>query len=155
MSTILILERYSYTSTYTEGKLYRPTEGGMRRIAYTIERPWKGNARNISCIPEGRYDIRLHTRPNGDRVYMLLGNGCCAEPSQLSPPHITRWGILIHAANYPDQVEGCIAPGLARDRGSVQQSRAAMNAIRAELTPYFSMATYGVIEIRPEVLYER
>lgn len=155
MQTILILERYSYTSAYTEGKLYRPVEHGLQRIAYTIERPWKGNAKNISCIPEGVYDIRKHQRPNGDRVFILLGNGCCADPGQLSPPNITRWGILIHAANYPNEVEGCIAPGLARDRGSVQQSRAAMAELHKHTAAYFSMATYGRIEIRPEVSVSR
>ena len=156
MSTILRLERYSYTREYTEGRLYTTVTGERAPICWTIERPWQDNKPNVSCIPEGVYDLRQHKRPNGDNVYLIVGNSCCAYPHQLDAEHgITRWGIQIHPANHPDQVEGCIAPGLEQRRGHVLSSRDAMKALHRALVPYFSMNPYGQIEITSEVSVSR
>ena len=29
----------------------------------TLERPWEGNARNVSCIPSGRYELKRRPSP--------------------------------------------------------------------------------------------
>lgn len=150
MSIILRLERYSWTDEYTEGRLFTSVTGEKAHIAYTIERPWLDNQPNVSCIPEGIYDIRQHKRPSGERAFILIGNGCCAYPHQVNEQS-PRWGILIHAANHPHEIEGCIAPGLERARGYVLQSRNAMKALHKALVPYFSMNEYGQIEITKQV----
>jgi hypothetical protein len=59
----------------------------------TLELPWLDNQRNISCIPAGQYPIRVE----GKRIRVLDVPG--------------RDGILIHVANKPSELRGCIAVG--------------------------------------------
>jgi len=68
----------------------------------TVERPWAGNAPNISCIPEGIYPIkpRRYYRGGYDAIEI------CDVPG--------RSLILIHIANTPTDVEGCVGPGFGR-----------------------------------------
>lgn len=89
----LILTR-NYFPSGTNGRL---TYNGSI-ICYTIELPWKGNQRNISCIPEGRYLLaKRHTEKRG---YHLTVKDV---PS--------RDGILFHPANDAlKELRGCIAP---------------------------------------------
>jgi hypothetical protein len=69
-----------------------------RVICRTIELPWKGNQRNISCIPEGRYPLVQRSHP--ERAPHLL--------LQRVPG---RSLILIHPANNAlKELRGCIAP---------------------------------------------
>lgn len=67
-------------------------------VCRTIELPWQGNRRNVSCIPEGRYRLtRTHTNRFGYGLQVL------GVPD--------RSGILIHAANdAATELQGCIAP---------------------------------------------
>lgn len=76
-------------------------------IFYTIERPWLGNQNNISCIPEGEYSLQPYSSPKFPEVWEVL-----------NVPR--RSAILIHAANFAEELHGCIAPGLSSgymDRG--------------------------------------
>jgi hypothetical protein len=67
---------------------------------FTVELPWKDNANNISCIPEGTYTCRWTKSPRLKKfTYEVTG-----VPK--------RAGIRIHGANYSHQVLGCIAPGM-------------------------------------------
>lgn len=36
---------------------------------YTLERPWKDNASNVSCIPSGIYTCRPYSSPKYPDVY--------------------------------------------------------------------------------------
>jgi len=64
----------------------------------TLELPWKDNARNISCIPEGTYTVvKRNTAKRGDHWHVLNVPG--------------RTWILFHPANYVTQILGCIIPG--------------------------------------------
>lgn len=69
-------------------------------IFHTIERPWLDNVHKISCIPEGTYKVITYSSPDHDGVWQI-----CDAPN--------RDHILIHSANWVDQLEGCIAPGLS------------------------------------------
>lgn len=70
------------------------------KVCSTIELPWRGNARNVSCIPEGRY--RLSWRYTERHREHLLVNDVAS-----------RDGILIHPANNARlELRGCIAPVL-------------------------------------------
>ena len=130
---MLTLERFSYTPQYTEGWLL---DDEFNRLCYTIERPWRANIPNISCIPEGRYDCYAHTRPNGHDVFRLIGGTVVGDQDRLHPVDgKTRWGILIHSGNTAQDVSGCIAPGLDRDAGRVLNSRNAMQFLRDSLYP--------------------
>lgn len=66
----------------------------------TLEPPWKNNIPRESCIPDGIYPLVLEYSPKFNRelweLYEVPG----------------RSEAKIHAANYVDQLDGCIAPGL-------------------------------------------
>jgi hypothetical protein len=65
---------------------------------WTLELPWRGNERYNSCIPEGVYRAVKHDSPKFGATLWLRD---VPERSE----------ILIHPANMPSQLEGCIAPG--------------------------------------------
>jgi len=65
---------------------------------YTIERPWKNNRPNVSCIPEGKYTCQPFSGTRFQDVVQVMN-----VPD--------RSYILIHAANFPQDVEGCIGVG--------------------------------------------
>lgn len=77
----------------------------------TLELPWRDNQQNISCIPEGRYDIRLTYSQKFCRVLPLV----------MDVPN--RSGIRVHAANRPEEITGCIAVGENTKKGMVLNSR--------------------------------
>ena len=67
-------------------------------ICFMIELPWKENMRNISCIPDGRYQLALWFT---DRFkhHLVVKN----VPG--------RSGILVHPANDAlKELRGCLAP---------------------------------------------
>lgn len=67
-------------------------------VCFTIELPWQENHRNISCIPEGIYQIRPNYSPKlGNHLKVMDVFG--------------RTNILIHPANDAiEELQGCIAP---------------------------------------------
>jgi len=69
-----------------------------RKVCHSVELPWLDNQRSISCIPEGRYELRR--RFTDKRKFHL---------EVLNVPG--RDGILIHPANDArKELLGCIAP---------------------------------------------
>lgn len=66
---------------------------------YTVERPWLENRGGVSCIPTGLYRCRWTLSPRLKKFTYEV----------LNVPN--RTGIRIHAANFPNQVIGCIALG--------------------------------------------
>jgi hypothetical protein len=71
---------------------------GRKTICFTIEIPWLRNQRNISCIPEGRYELKK-------RFVQKFGLHLLV----VDVPD--RSWILIHPANDAKaQLKGCIAP---------------------------------------------
>ncbi len=95
------IRRLESTDEGTFGLLTMP---GFR--CYTLELPWRNNARRVSCVPVGSYRAAIAQSPRFGRVYLLQG-----VPG--------RSAILIHPANvagdksmgYDSQLEGCIALG--------------------------------------------
>lgn len=94
------------------GELYHDDE----RLCFTTERPWNHNRKFTSSIPEGVYTIVRHESPKFGQCWKVLN-----VPS--------RTDILIHAANTPDELEGCIAPSLGR--GIINGVYAGTNSRRA------------------------
>lgn len=75
------------------------------RIVYScffIERPWKNNQRNISCIPLGEYDVIKQT---------------AKDSGKFKYPHFKvlnvkdRTYIKWHVANHYYDLHGCMGPG--------------------------------------------
>ena len=131
----LILNRESPTATETRGRL-----SFSANVLYTIERPWipsaPGGQPFNSCVPAGDYKLVPFRRPNGDEVVALENHGLGVYLNQTDRPGtVGRYLILIHSANWADQVNGCIAPGIARglnNRGPmVTRSRDAVALIMA------------------------
>ena len=116
----LLLIRDTFTPKSTMGELFLNGE----RICDTLENPWMDNIRNVSCIPEGVYDVRLrYPRESGTRDYLhLLVKGV---PD--------RTYILFHIGNTPKDTSGCILVGLGSQQDIVQNSRLAMDLLMKEI----------------------
>lgn len=63
-----------------------------------LELPWRDNKPRISCIPAGRYRMEWRWSPRANRNLWWLEN----VPG--------RMAIQWHAANWPKELLGCIAP---------------------------------------------
>ena len=84
----------TYYKEGTNGTLFYD----QRFFGFTIELPWKENKRNISCIPEGIYEIK--PRFTQKRKHHLI-----VEDVK------NRSFILFHPANDAQRdLRGCIAP---------------------------------------------
>ena len=76
-------------------------------FCYTVEKEWKNNEPFISCVPAGDYDLVLHDSPKYGKSYALVNENLGVTlhgPSK-------RTYILIHIANFPWELEGCIGAG--------------------------------------------
>ncbi len=116
--------RHEHTSDGTFGVLL--VNGEI--IAFTLERPWIGNEQNVSCIPPGLYHARKREDWFGAEKY---GPTYQVENVQ------GRTGILFHVGNTIEDLQGCIAPGLAmgrmNDRKAVLNSGAAFRLFLKEM----------------------
>lgn len=130
--SLITIERVKFDGMHTRG--YIQTKEG---IFATLERPWipgyPGGKPFESCVPDGEYHLRPHTRPNGDKVVALVNHdlGVYYQKHEV-PEEGGRYLILIHAGNWVKDVVGCIAPGLRYIRSvqpMVQRSRPAMSEI--------------------------
>jgi hypothetical protein len=65
----------------------------------TLEDAWRDNERMISCIPQGRYAVKLHRSPKFGTTYQVM-----------DVPQ--RDHILIHAGNTHKNTNGCILLGM-------------------------------------------
>lgn len=94
-----MLIRTQYASDYTQGVLLVfDYQQNLRFQCCTLELPWRNNMRQVSCIPEGTYQVVRRTSPKFNDHYHLL-----QVPG--------REFILIHPGNYTSQIMGCILPG--------------------------------------------
>ena len=95
-----------------------------RPLFVTLEDPWKDNARQVSCIPDGEYTIRRHTSPKF---------GLCYSVDNVP----NRSHILLHAGNTSDDTQGCILIGLQfgelKGRPAILRSKDAMVLLLARL----------------------
>lgn len=108
---VIRLDRFMHHPRGTLGVLRFPDQ----KPFYTVERPWLDNRRFESCVPEGAYILTWQKSPKF---------GWCYELSDVNG----RDHILIHVANYPEDVQGCIGLGeaLMGNKVAVGRSRDAM-----------------------------
>ena len=94
------------------------------RICDTLENPWLDNIRNISCIPEGEYNVRLrYPRESGTRDYLHL----------LIEDVPNRSYVLVHIGNFVHQTQGCVLVGLSSTQDVVNNSKLAMDLLMKEI----------------------
>ena len=116
----LLLIRDTFSKESTIGELFLNGE----RICDTLENPWQDNQRNISCIPEGIYPVRLRLpRESGTRDYIHL----------LVKDVKDRDYILIHIGNTAKDTSGCILVGLGSQQDIVSNSTLAMDLLIKEI----------------------
>ena len=116
----LLLIRNTFSEKSTIGELFLNGE----RICDTLENPWQDNQRNISCIPEGVYPVRLRTaRESATRDYLHL----------LVQEVPNRDFILVHRGNFPSQTQGCLLVGLGTEQDVVHNSVLAMDLLIKEV----------------------
>jgi len=94
-----------YLPTETLGSMYMPDE---TMICKTMELPWLNNKSNVSCIPEGVYQIKKMP-PGFGRSYEYFrfvkvdGRGINLALDMST--------ILIHRITYVKDLKGCIGVG--------------------------------------------
>jgi len=118
INLLLIRDKFSKESTI--GELFLNGE----RICDTLENPWVDNQRNISCIPEGVYPVRLRLpRESATRDYLHL----------LVQEVPNRDWILFHRGNTAKDTSGCILVGLGTEQDVVHNSVLAMDLLIKEI----------------------
>lgn len=147
---MLRLERFAMQPDATWGLLWLPGNG---QVIFTLERPWACNRPFVSCIPSGLYDLEPARSADHDGAWAIIGPGV----SRYALPIASRYGCLIHAANFPHQVQGCIGVGdsmamLPSDGENVlgvTNSRATLELIGAALrkmaTPKLEVVNCGSV----------
>ncbi len=87
-------------------------------VCFTIELPWQENKPNISCIPEGKYELKARYSPKFKNHLQVLDV-------------FNRNLILLHPANNAlVELQGCIAPvGSLTGIGTGIYSRHAMDKL--------------------------
>lgn len=96
-------------------------------LCHTIELPWKKNQTEVSCIPEGRYELKKRYSSKFKWHLEVIG-----------VPH--RSLILIHPANNAQQeLRGCIAPVMTlTGPGMGLRSRIALNSLKKIIYKHFA-----------------
>jgi Family of unknown function (DUF5675) len=118
----------TYYPAATNGKiLYQD-----RLMMYSIELPWKNNHTQVSCIPEGKYELVKRWSPKFNRHLQVLN-----VPKRNS--------ILIHPANDAlKELKGCIAPvSIITGAGMGLRSRMALETLTS--------LVYGALDRREQV----
>lgn len=115
-STGIRIDRLTVTDEYIEGKLYINDV----YMADTLELPWRNNEQNVSCIPEGKYE--LHQRKVG-RYYEAYKKRFHHKYSLWIRGIDGREYILIHTGNVIKDTRGCILVGVKAGEGRLTNSR--------------------------------
>jgi hypothetical protein len=124
----ITLKRITDDGVQTLGHLHL----GNGKVYQTLELAWKNNERQRSCIPKGTYKVKKRTSAKYGEHFHIL-----------NVPN--RDMILIHHANFHNQLLGCIAPGkglsdLNKDgKLDVTSSRQAMKELLAALPNNFEL----------------
>lgn len=116
-----------YFPEFTFSTLHRP-DGSQ--VCVMVERAWFDNAPNVSCIPEGDYDLLPTISPKFGACYYLEGGTVTLTgPSE-------RTHILIHSANLPLELQGCLGAGVdlccLAGQWAVSSSRVAVGMLMDE-----------------------
>ena len=116
----LLVIRETFTEVSTIGKLFLDGEF----LCDTLENPYLNNQRNISCITEGQYKVRLRTaRESATKEYLHL----------LVQDVPNRSLVLFHTGNTAKDTRGCILVGIGTEQDLVKNSRLAMELLMKEI----------------------
>ncbi len=116
------LERFGFEPDATWGRMILT---GKQDGCVSVERPWFYNRPYVSCIPPGVYDLVEHHSRRFRLAWALVGPGVAHFDDGVA----TRTAILIHAANWSHELQGCIAPGT-----SIRMIEGSLGVSHAQLT---------------------
>lgn len=147
----LELYREKSTDMGTKGDLY----AGDKFICHTLEPPWRDNAKNVSCIPPGRYEVEyLRKSASGKYRDVYHIKDAMAHVSAI----VSRDGVLVHMGNWAGDVsmgyksdsEACVLPCMGFTVDDTRQvmgydSKTALQAIHEAVgRDSFILEVYGV-----------
>ena len=116
----LLIIRNTFSEVSTIGNLYLNGEW----LCDTLENPWLNNQRNISCIPEGQYKVRMrYPRESATRDYLHL----------LVEEVPNRDYILFHRGNTAKDTRGCVLVGQGSQQDVVHNSTLALDLLLKEI----------------------
>jgi hypothetical protein len=96
-----------------------------------VEREWLGNKPFVSCIPEGEYSLEYDQFNKWGKRFCFIGETVAKFSGSI------RTACLIHPANLPSQLAGCLALGKAPyasgDQWGVGSSGDTVKAFEAHL----------------------
>ena len=116
----LLILRDTFTDKSIIGELFLNDEF----MCDTLENPYINNEKNISCIPDGQYKVRIRVaRESATRDYVHL----------LVQEVPNRSYILFHRGNTAKDTRGCVLVGLERQQDLVSNSRLAMDLLMKEI----------------------
>ena len=105
--------------------------GQSGQIRYPYGQPFE------SCVPEGSYTLVWHRSQKYGMSWHLQGDGVWLVERDRAT-EAERYACLIHAANWPHQLAGCIALGMARrfveSRDGIERSRLAVQQFESLLS---------------------
>jgi hypothetical protein len=109
----------------------------LLHICNSIELPWLDNHHQVSCVPEGRYELKKRYSPKFGWHLQLMN-----VPD--------RDLILMHPANDAlKELEGCIAPvSLLTAEGKGSESRVALGKITSLIFPELEKGNKVFITIK-------
>lgn len=143
----LILQRTAHSVECTQGMLSLPGS-----VLYTLELPWiedadhPGGVPNHSCVPAGIYALVLHDTAKHPKTFALVNEALgVIHESDASQPN-ARVACLIHIANFPNELEGCIGVGTAAGTCVVRSSRMALDEFKAAV-PWEAGHTLTILTI--------
>ena len=109
---MLILDRFNSDLFGTYGVFFF----NHRPVCYTLELHWRGNARNVSCIPEGSYAAHKS---------LSTKFGHCIRLNHVPD----RDAILVHAGSTLSDTRGCILVGLDINPSGLVHSKLALSRL--------------------------
>ena len=142
---LLELRRLAYDPLATPGLLL--LDGAL--FCYTLEPPWKDNEANVSCIPEGRYQLKFEAS-----VSFALPEDKGGRLRLFFQGVKDRSRCLFHWGNWVRNTKGCVitgsgvqgSPGLDVEY-QVVSSKAALLALEAAVLESDGFKADGDIEI--------
>lgn len=109
MAHDLLLIRREADGMATRGELH--LDPGPKFLCYTLENAWRNNEPMVSCIPTGRFPLRLRTEGGFHERYRQQYAWHRGMVEVVVPG---RTFILFHKGNYHRDTHGCILPGIAK-----------------------------------------
>lgn len=147
MKLLLRRESKQPDARCTLGILFVPNETAL----VTMELPWipspnpedKGGVKGKSCVPVGTYRLVPHQSTKHGRTWSLVNHDLDVVhyAGDDHDPDPDRETCLLHSANYPRQLLGCIAPGTYTAKAPPEEdcdymvcdSKKAMNILHSHL----------------------